>query len=207
MLTLARRAHATLYGGDFEVVHSGASDWEAPPEVLAEVDADPLGWFETERLNIRAAVEHCADLSLADLCWDLAVSAHEFYTIRGYFDDWYAAHTRALDICRKLGDTRGEGIMLASLSEPALVASRRIDSASAIAGLEQAASLLAGWGDEHGQAIALRTLAHALRRQSSSGMPAAASPAAPARQPPALHGPTGSGLRKVVGDGASSRAE
>lgn len=165
LLTLERRAHADLYGGDFEVVHSDAADWDAPPEALAEVTADPLAWFEKERLNIRAAVEHCADLGHADLCWDLAVSAHEFYTIRGYYDDWYVTHTRALDACRKAGDMRGEGIVLACLNQPAIVASRRSDSATAIAGLERAAGLLAACGDRHGQAITLRTLAHALRRQ------------------------------------------
>lgn len=165
LLTLERRAHAHLYGGDFEVVHSDVADWDAAPEALDEVSADPLAWFEKERLNIRAAVEHCADLGLADLCWDLAVSAHEFYTIRGYYDDWCLTHTRALNACRKAGDVRGEGIVLACLNQPAIVASGRIDSATAIAGLERAASLLAACGDRHGQAITLRTLVHALRRQ------------------------------------------
>ena len=173
LLTLERRAHADLYGGDFEVVHSDAADWDASPEALAEVAADPLAWFEKERLNIRAAVEHCADLGLADICWDLAVSAHEFYTIRGYYDDWYITHTTALNACRKVGDMRGEGIVLACLNQPAIVASRRTDSASAIAGLERAASLLAACGDRHGQAITLRTLAHALRRQGHLTRPLA----------------------------------
>lgn len=173
LLTLVRRAHASLYGGDFEVVHSDVADWNAPPSALAEVTADPLGWFEKERLNIRAAVAHCADLGRADLCWDLAVSAHEFYTIRGYFDDWYATHTVALDACRKARDMRGEGIVLACLNQPAIVSSRRIDSVSAIAGLERAARLLAEAGDQHGQAITLRTLAHALRRQGHLTRPLA----------------------------------
>ena len=53
----------------------------------------PLDWFEAERANIRAAVSHCAELGLTGICWDLAVSAHEFYTLRGYFDDWYATST------------------------------------------------------------------------------------------------------------------
>ena len=126
LLTLARRAHARLYGGDFEVVHGTVPDWDAPAEVLAEVDAGPLDWFEKERSNIRAAVGHCAALGLTEMCWDLAVSAHEFYTVRGYFDDWYATHTLALEACRKADDRRGEGIVLACLNQPALVASRRL---------------------------------------------------------------------------------
>jgi DNA-binding SARP family transcriptional activator/tetratricopeptide (TPR) repeat protein len=164
LLTLVRRAHSRLYGGDFEVVHSTTPEWAAPPEALAEVDAAPLDWFEKERLNIRVAVEHCAALGLTGACWDLAVSAHEFYSIRGYFDDWYATHTVALDACRTAGDRRGEGILLACLCQPALVASRRAGGGPEIADLRRAADLLAECGDEHGQAIALRTLANALRR-------------------------------------------
>lgn len=166
LLTLVRRAHAGLYDGDFEVVHSDVPGWDAPPEALAEVDADPLAWFDQERLNIRAAVEHCAELGLTGICWDLAVSSHEFYTLRGYFDDWYTTHAVALAACHRAGDQRGEGFVLAIRNQPALVASRRANgSAAGLAELEQAVDLLAGRGDQHGHAIALRTLANALRRQ------------------------------------------
>jgi DNA-binding SARP family transcriptional activator/tetratricopeptide (TPR) repeat protein len=173
LLTLARHAHAGLYGGDFEVVHSDVPDWDAPPRVLAEVDADPLAWFERERANIRAAVEHCAGLGLTGMCWDLAVSAHEFYTVRGYFDDWATTHAIALHACRKAGDRRGEGIVLACRNQPTLVASRRAGGLPGLSELERAAVLLAECGDRHGQAIALRTLANALRRQGHLSRPLA----------------------------------
>jgi DNA-binding SARP family transcriptional activator/tetratricopeptide (TPR) repeat protein len=173
LLTLARRAHARLYGGDFELVHSGVPDWEAPPEALADVDTSPLDWFEKERANIRAAVEHCAALGLTGVCWDLAVSAHEFYTIRGYFDDWHATHTAALHACQDAGDRRGEGIVLACLNQPALVASRRADGGSGPAQLQRAADLLAECEDRHGQAIVLRTLANTLRRRGHLARPLA----------------------------------
>ncbi len=165
LLTLARRAHFGLYGGDFEVIHSAVSDWNAPPEVIAEIDNDPLGWFEKERSNIRAAVEHSAALGMTEICWDLAMSAHEFYQIRGYFGDWYATHTIALDACRKAGDKRGEGIVLACLNQPALVASRWPSGVKDVAELQRSVALMNECGDRHGQAIALRTLANALRRQ------------------------------------------
>jgi DNA-binding SARP family transcriptional activator/tetratricopeptide (TPR) repeat protein len=169
----ARRAHAGLYGGDFEVVHSDAPGWQAPPEVLADVDAAPLEWFEKERLNIRAAVTHCAELGLTSICWDLAVSAHEFYTIGGHFDDWLATHTIALTACRAAGDRRGEGIVLACLNQPAFVASRRASGETTLADLRRAADLLAERGDRHGQAIALRTLGNALRRNGHITRPLA----------------------------------
>jgi DNA-binding SARP family transcriptional activator/tetratricopeptide (TPR) repeat protein len=165
LLTLVRRAHANLYGGDFELVHSGEPDWAAPAEVLAEVDSALQEWFEKERANIRAAVSHCAKLGLISICWDLAVSAHEFYTIGGHFDDWYDTHTTALDACRVAGDRRGEGMVLVCLNQPALVASKRADAATAVANLQRAVELLEESGDRHAQAIALRTLGNALRRQ------------------------------------------
>jgi len=163
LLTLVRRAHADLYGSDFEVVHSAVPDWGAPPEVLAEIDAAPLDWFERERLNIRAAVEHCASLGLVSICWDLAVSTHEFYTIRGYFDDWYVTHTIALRACRAANDRLGVGIVLVCLNQSALLASRRSSTVSGLLELRQAVDLLAESGDRHGEAIALRALANAMR--------------------------------------------
>ena len=170
LLTLTRRGHARLYGGDFEVVHSPRPDWQAPDAVLADVDRDPLDWFERERLNIRAAVGHCAESGLTDICWDLAISAHEFYTLRGYFDDWYATHQVALQACREAGDQLGEGLVLACLGQPALAASRR-EGVSGPAELECAVSLLTAAGDRHGEAIALRTLANALRRRGQLTRP------------------------------------
>ncbi len=173
LLTLTRRAHARLIGGDFEVVHSEIPDWTAPPEALAEVDAAPIGWFEKERANIRAAVEHCAVLGLTSICWDLAVSAHEFYGVGQYYDDWYTTHSIALDACVQAGDRLGEGIVLACRNQPALVASRWADGASALAELERSVALLTECGNRQGQAIALRTLANALRRQGHMSRPLA----------------------------------
>ena len=171
LLTLLRRAHAALYGGPAEVVHSDVPDWDAPASALAEVDSSPGEWFEKERRGIRAAVEHCAELGRADLCWDLAVSAHEFYTRHEQFDDWYATHTVALRACVAAGDRRGEGVILASLGQPALVASGRVSGLSGVAELRRAVDLLAGRGDEHGLAIAERTLGNALRRRARLAEP------------------------------------
>jgi DNA-binding SARP family transcriptional activator/tetratricopeptide (TPR) repeat protein len=171
LLTLARRAHSRLIGGDFEVVHSPVPDWTVPAEALAEVDASPIGWFEKERGSLRAAVEHCAVLGLTGICWDLAVSAHEFYGIREYYDDWFTTHAIALDACVQAGDRLGEGVVLACRNQPALVASRWADGAAALAELERSVGLLTECGHRHGQAIALRTLANALRRQGHLSRP------------------------------------
>jgi DNA-binding SARP family transcriptional activator/tetratricopeptide (TPR) repeat protein len=172
LLTLARRAHARLYGGDFEVVHSSVPDWDAPAEAIEEVDAAPLDWFEKERDNIKVAVGEMARLGMAEACWDLVFSVHEFYTVLAYFDDWHATASAALRACQDDGNRYGEAVMLVCLSQPALVASRRGGSWG-IAGLQRAVDLLAEFEDKHGLAIAQRTLASALRRQGHLTRPLA----------------------------------
>jgi DNA-binding SARP family transcriptional activator/tetratricopeptide (TPR) repeat protein len=168
LLDLTRHAHFRLYGGDYEIVHSDVRAPALPDEAYAEVDADPIGWFRAERLAVRAAVELAARLGLTALCWDLAVSAHEFYTILGLHDDWYATHTTALRACRAGGDRRGEGMVLTCLGQPTLVAGGRRPGVSGIAELTRAVELLADEKEEHGLAIARRTLANAVRRRGRS---------------------------------------
>jgi tetratricopeptide (TPR) repeat protein len=99
------------------------------------------------------------------------VSTHEFYTIGGYFDDWYATHMVALRACQDALASGVAGILLACLGQPALIASRVGTDAAAVVQLERAERLLSQCHDEHGQAIALRTLANALRRQGQLSRP------------------------------------
>lgn len=168
LLTLTRHAHARLSGGDFDVVHSDVPDVPLPGGAYAEVDDDPTAWFRTERHTIRVAVDLAAQLGLTALCWDLAVSAHEYYTIDNLHDDWYATHTTALRACQAAGDQRGEGIVLACLGQPTLVAGGHRPGVSGIPELTRAVKLLSAAKDEHGLAIARRTLANAVRRRGRS---------------------------------------
>ncbi|MBU2668207.1 winged helix-turn-helix domain-containing protein [Actinoplanes bogorensis] len=170
LLTLTRRAHEALYGGQFDVVHSALPDVPVPESEGRAAAESPRAWFEAERLTIRAAVSQAADLGLADLCWDLAVSAHEFYALGAHFDDWRATHEIALRACRRAGERRGEGMLLVSLGQPPLVASGSA-GVSGPAELERAVALLAEAGDWHGRAVALRTLANALRRRGELTRP------------------------------------
>ncbi|WP_433362136.1 AfsR/SARP family transcriptional regulator [Actinoplanes sp. CA-142083] len=170
LLTLTRRAHEAIYGGQFDVVHSDLPDVAVPPAELAAATARPLDWLERERLNLRAMVEQAAALGLTEVCWDLAVSAHEFYALRGYFDDWRVTHEVALAACRAAGDRRGEALVLTALGQPPLVASGS-PGVSGVSELETAARLLTEAGERHGRAIALRTLANALRRRGELARP------------------------------------
>jgi DNA-binding SARP family transcriptional activator len=174
LLTLARRAHRSLAGGDYEVVHGTTPQWELPAAVDAAMARTPaLGWFDQERANIRAAVEHCAELGLAEVAWDLALTSHEFYATRRHFDDWYATHTVALAACQTAHNTRGTALLLVSLGQPILVASAPAAGVSGLPELQRSIDQLDAAGDRHGLAIAQRTMANALRRRGQLTVPLA----------------------------------
>jgi hypothetical protein len=80
-----------------------------------------------------------------------------------------ATHATALGACRAARDRRGEGIVLACLGQPALVAGS--GGLADLAPLRRAVRLLAQCGDQHGEAIALRTPANAQRRQGRLAEP------------------------------------
>jgi DNA-binding SARP family transcriptional activator/tetratricopeptide (TPR) repeat protein len=163
LLTLVRRAHRDIYCSDFDLVHGTVPDRPVPDALLAELDRDSLAWYEGERLNIRAVVRHAAELGLDELCWDLAASSHEFYTLRRYLDDWHATHRVALEACRAAGNARGEAATLVMLGQPALVASRQA-AAPSLQELSGAVDVFERLQDQHGLAVALRTLGNGLRR-------------------------------------------
>ncbi len=164
LLTLTRRAHRSIYGGDYEVVHGTVADWPAPDELVDDVRRAPLEWCEAERANIRATVRHATELGMVELGWDLAISTHEFYNLRHHLDDWRDTHLTALDACRRAGDERGEAAVLTILGQPALVADAGQRNLSGTADLERAVRIFRRIEDRHGEAIALRTLANNLRR-------------------------------------------
>lgn len=164
LLGLAEHAHHRVFGGDFEVVHGDAARWRLPAPDRDQLLADPLAWFEQERLNLRAAVAHTARHGHTALSWDLAVSSHEFYAQRGWFDDWWATHTTALTACRSAGDRVGEAAVLTCLAQPALVSSGRSGLPSPD-DLGRAVDLFSRAGHQHGEAFARRTLGSALRRR------------------------------------------
>ena len=114
-LALAECAHRRLYGGDFTTLHSDVARWAAPSEHVNVVNADPLRWYEQERANIAAAVEHAAELGFDDLCWDLSVTLVSLFEVRSSFDDWLWSHETALRATRAAGNVRGTAALLCSL--------------------------------------------------------------------------------------------
>jgi DNA-binding SARP family transcriptional activator len=157
-LVAVENAHRAVYGGDFAVLHGTAARWGAAADELAEsITADPLSWYDTERLNIVAGVRQAADIGLDELCWDLAASAVSLFLSRGHNDDWEETLSTALTATRGGGNRRGTATMLIGLG---LLDTYRHRYDNATMMLDEAVSLFQELDDRHGLALALPLTAH-----------------------------------------------
>jgi DNA-binding SARP family transcriptional activator len=154
-LTLAAQAHRREYGGDFTILHSGAVRWPLPAEEVDRLLADPVEWYESERLNLVAAVRLAAELEHHDICWDLAVTSVTLFEIRGHREDWRETHEVALRAARRSGGRRAESVVRCSRAGLALVEQRLAD---AQADLTSALAWFEAHGEVHGRGLALRGL-------------------------------------------------
>ncbi|MFI0453893.1 BTAD domain-containing putative transcriptional regulator [Actinomadura sp. 6N118] len=166
-MALVERAHRAVHGGDFAILHGTAPRWLSAVEELGDViDAGPLAWYETERLNIVAGVRQAADMVLdvpeagevfSELCWDLAATAVSLFQLRGHYDDWEDVLTRSLAATRTAGNPRGTASMLTGLG---WLGTYRHQYTHAATMLSEALSLFRNLGDDHGLALALPMAAH-----------------------------------------------
>ncbi|WNI21511.1 BTAD domain-containing putative transcriptional regulator [Streptomyces sp. ITFR-16] len=155
-LFLAEHAHGLLYGGQFTLLHGSAPRWEPRGGFHETPLRDALGWLESERLNLTAAVRHSAGAGLDELCWDLASTLVTLFEARGYYDDWTETHKFALAAVRESGNRRGTAAILSSLGS--LHVTRR-QTGTAPALLDGAMELFEELDDRHGRALVLRSQA------------------------------------------------
>ncbi|SES31136.1 DNA-binding transcriptional activator of the SARP family [Lentzea xinjiangensis] len=154
-LAMAEQAHKKLYGGDFTVLHGHGQRWQPHASYVGQVLEDPLGWLESERQSLCAAVFQAADAGLDELCWDLATTLVTLFETRSYCDDWQHTHERALEAVRKAGNKRGTAALLCSLGS-LHQSQRRMDAARTA--LEPALELFLELDDVHGLALVRRNL-------------------------------------------------
>ncbi|MEV5612317.1 BTAD domain-containing putative transcriptional regulator [Streptomyces sp. NPDC052225] len=155
-LSLVDEAHRRIYGGDFTILHGSAPRRSPAGLALHRVLADPLGWLESERANVCAAVGLAARTGQAEACWDLATGLVSLFEARCYFEDWERTHLQALDCVRDAGGERGRAALLCSLGSLHL---SRSQLKAARQRLVPALELFIGLGDVHGCALARRNLA------------------------------------------------
>lgn len=155
-LTLAEEAHRREYGGDFSIVHGRAPRRPTDPGLREALLAQPLEWYEAERLPLVAAVGQAARMGLAELAWDLTLSMTVLFETRNYIDDWRACAEQALEAARACGDVLGRAAMAHSLGAADLRL-RKLDDAEKHLGT--ALELYGTVGQELGRALVLKSLA------------------------------------------------
>lgn len=150
MLYLTDDAIRRHYGCDHPQFHSDAMRWPLPGPLAARLVADPLAWFEHERVALVAAVRQAARTGLTDLCWTLAFRAETLFEARTYFDDWRDTSEFALQATRLAGHVRGQAVML--YSRGCLLTAQQ-EYALAQADFTAAALLFQDAGDDYGLAL------------------------------------------------------
>lgn len=88
------------------------------PELIAEVEEDPLGWLRAETSAVVRAVERAHELGV-DRAATLLVSSllSSAFAIRNEFDGWQRTHEVALELAREGDDRRAEAVVLAGLGQ------------------------------------------------------------------------------------------
>lgn len=128
--------------------------------------SDPPGmpeaaeWFDAERHTGVAMVSLAEHWGADSLAWQLAATFAPYFDLRGHQDDWQRTHVKALAAARRVGDRRGEAIVLRNLGQVALY---RDDYPEARSAFTTAHRLFAAQHDDRGAAVALAGLGSVLR--------------------------------------------
>ncbi|MEV7175250.1 BTAD domain-containing putative transcriptional regulator [Kitasatospora sp. NPDC093679] len=155
-LGLMDLAQAQLWGGNYTVVRGGSARWQAPEAVVRHVLTDPLGWLDTERPGLLAAVGLAAEHGLDEECWEAATQLVTLFEVRQHYADWQESHETALQLVRRTGNVRGEAAVRCSLGS--LYLSQR-QAGQALPHLERSLALFEELDETGGTALANRNIA------------------------------------------------
>ncbi|MBF8184551.1 tetratricopeptide repeat protein [Nonomuraea sp. K274] len=156
LLSVSRGAYSALYGGEHQIVRGSPKRWRLPADYVEELVADPVEWFETERLTIVNAVHLAASAGHEDLSWDLACTTSIFFSLLKYLDDQHTTLETGYAAAERAGDVRG---MAAVLQRRGML---HVDKALydlGTADYDRSLELFQEAGDVHGQGIARTYLA------------------------------------------------
>ena len=158
-LALAEAADRRLPSPTVGVAHGTAPRWPSTAPhgdggAASVAPADPLAWFEAERVALVTAVAQAANRGMEELAWDLANLLLGFLSVRNHLDDWRWTHDVALAAAERGGDRRGQAYMLRGLGQFSVECD---DLQTANARLEQALALFDKLDDRYGWAHTLLT--------------------------------------------------
>ncbi len=124
--------------------------------VVRRVLADPIGWFEAERMLLAGAVTQACRLGMTSYGWELTSALSQFLSTRRHLDTWQDCIEQAVAAARAAGDERGEAAALLQHADRQAEAGRNGD---AIRSLQRALALLTRCADTDAQAICWTTMA------------------------------------------------
>jgi tetratricopeptide (TPR) repeat protein/transcriptional regulator with XRE-family HTH domain len=122
--------------------------------------ADPLAWFESERLALAAAVRQACAAGLDDVATDLAAAMASFCSARGAYDEWRRTHELVLATVRRTGNRRAEAVLLRGLGDLHTIQDRYDEALDC---LSQARALFHDLGDRRGESVTLHGIGFILR--------------------------------------------
>ncbi|WP_447008296.1 AfsR/SARP family transcriptional regulator [Saccharothrix isguenensis] len=126
---------------------------ETHPDLIAEVEEEPLGWLRAETSAVVRAVERAHELGV-DRAATLLVSSllSSAFAIRNEFDGWQRTHEVALTLARQGDDRRAETVVLAGLGQ---LHYEKDDFTAALTHFEQALDHADALEDDTARAVCL----------------------------------------------------
>jgi tetratricopeptide (TPR) repeat protein len=156
LLFLTEEANRRYYGGAYVGLRNDAELWPLPAHVLEPLIANPLAWYERERVTLALGVRQAAQAGFVESCWSLALNAVTLFEFRCYFDDWQESSEIALEAARRAHDVRGQAAMLYSFGS-LYIAQQRFDAARQV--FNEAVELFRAADDDQGMALVVRHIA------------------------------------------------
>jgi tetratricopeptide (TPR) repeat protein len=118
------------------------------PRWRATTVEDALDWYDSERLNVLAAVRQAAQSGLHDVAWGLPTALFPAFNRRANWADCITSHRIALEAARAAGSKPAEGWAANNLGG----ALHRVGDKEAFGHLEQALAIRRELGDSIGEA-------------------------------------------------------
>jgi len=113
-----------------------------------------LAWLDAERPNLVAAVSLAADTGHDTHARDIPLAMFGFFDLRKHWAAWIATHQIALSATRRLGDRRGEGVVLNNLG---VAYRQRRRFSESLACHAEALNISESTSDRHGEGRALNS--------------------------------------------------
>ena len=129
----------------YRVPPDNAPDVTASPLTSAE---DALGWYDSERVNVIAAIRQAAAIGMDDVAWRLSATLLPAFNRRDNWADCIIANRIGADSARRAGHRQGEAWVLQNLGQ----ALARMRDKEALPVLEQALQIRREIGDQIGEA-------------------------------------------------------